>query len=654
VHSQGTALAGPIPAVPTLDLQALQAWCSQGSHASGQLDEVFKAMGIEEVFTGSRQVLAKLSLPAPVPDNENQFVLHPGLMDSALQVSLGLTKGFDDFKPVLPFELQELEIFGNCTPGMWTLVRYADGSDAKDKPQKFDIDLCDEGGTVCVRMKGLSSRVPGDEVGTLMLQPSWKEQTIVRESETPVPGYVQHLVILCEPVEKWKLGSKEAGKRGKRWLAHPVKMIDLLCQQEEIEQRFQNYALRVFEEIQNLLKDKPKGKVLVQVVVSTQDERQLFSGLSGLLKTARLENPKLIGQLIEVDPGEDSQGIIEKLEENSRCPGDAHIRYQEGKRWVAGWTDNIGLISPIGPMAPPWKDRGVYLITGGAGSLGLIFAREITRQVKDATLILTGRSRLSALNQDKQAQLKELAVPGNGARIEYKQVDITQKQAVVRLFQTIREDFGDIHGIIHSAGVIRDNFILKKTGEELQEVLAPKVSGLVNLDQASKGLNLDFFIFFSSMVGGLGNIGQADYSTANAFMDAYARYRNALVASKQRRGQTLSINWPLWNEGGMRIDAETEKFIRQEMGIIPMQTTIGIQALYQALASGKDQVMVIQGSLKKLRNSIGLGTIEPGQFDHAAKNNEIIQLDDQFYRDLSEKISKGQLSEDQLEKMIMG
>jgi hypothetical protein len=52
--------------------------------------------------------------------------------------------------------------------------------------------------------------------------------------------------------------------------------------------------------------------------------------------------------------------------------------------------------------------------------------------------------------------------------------------------------------------------------------------------------------------------------------------------------------------------------------------------------------MVLHGSLKKLRNFLGPGAITPGQFD------------DQFYRDLSEKISKGQLSEDQLEKMIMG
>ena len=60
----------------------------------------------------------------------------------------------------------------------------------------------------------------------------------------------------------------------------------------------------------------------------------------------------------------------------------------------------------------------------------------------------------------------------------------------------------------------------------------------------------------------MGNPGQADYAAANAFMDAYAKYRNDLVVSGQRQGRTLSINWPLWQEGGMRVDAETEKMIQ--------------------------------------------------------------------------------------------
>ena len=97
------------------------------------------------------------------------------------------------------------------------------------------------------------------------------------------------------------------------------------------------------------------------------------------------------------------------------------------------------------------------------------------------------------------------------------------------------------------------------------------MAGLVNLDEASKDIALDCFICFSS-ISAQGNIGQADYAAANAFMDAYAGYRNTLVALKQRHGQTLSINWPLWAEGGMQVDAVTEQMLMQNTGMIASKT----------------------------------------------------------------------------------
>src|SRR5262249_21787221 len=107
--------------------------------------------------------------------------------------------------------------------------------------------------------------------------------------------------------------------------------------------------------------------------------------------------------------------------------------------------------------------------------------KEIASQVKDARLVLTGRSPLSPQMQEQIAQLCI-----RGTRVTYEQVDVVQKQAVFSLIQHIQQDYGHLDGIIHSAGVIRDNFMLKKTPDEIVQVLAPKVTGLVNLDQASK------------------------------------------------------------------------------------------------------------------------------------------------------------------------
>jgi len=302
------------------------------------------------------------------------------------------------------------------------------------------------------------------------------------------------------------------------------------------------------------------------------------------------------GQLIEVERDIETEKMIEILTDNRRSPSDNQIRYQDGKRWVADWSE---VETAREEARVPWQERGIYLISGGAGGLGRIVSQEIAQRVNGATVILTGRT---PLNEKKQVQLKELQA--TGLRVEYRQVDVTHKEAVTSLLQSILEEFGSLNGIIHGAGVIRDNFILKKTTQELKEVLGPKVLGLVNLDEASKDFNLNFFLIFSSIAGSLGNLGQADYSSANAFMDAYAKYRNGLVTSKQRQGQTLSINWPLWQAGGMLVSQETQELMQQSTGMSAMQTSTGIRALYQALAIGKDQVMVMEGNVARMKQKL--------------------------------------------------
>ncbi|MCP3743509.1 SDR family NAD(P)-dependent oxidoreductase [Paenibacillus sp. A3M_27_13] len=647
IYSYGSATRRSAVEVPTLNIKDLQNVCSR-NFDSTQLYGVFRDMGmdygpghqgIEMVYAGEGQVLAKLCLPASVSDNQSKFVLHPSMIDSALQATVGLTLGSGEIKPSLPYAIQEVEIIKNCSSIMWALIRYnADGL-AEEKAQKLDIDLSDETGAICVRIKGYSSRILNRDLissdvqsnsSNLMLEPVWKEQGIALGAEMPV--YDRHVVLLCQPSEISR-EQVEARMDG-------VQCIVLQPDRNGIAEQFQHYAVQVVEEIQSIFREKPNGKVLIQIAISGQEEQQLFSGLSGLLKTARLEHSKLVGQLIELGQDEDWGAIIDILKENSRSLEDIQIRYEKGTRWVSCWNEVHISQEAAGN---PWKDGGVYLITGGAGGLGLIFAKEITDKVHKAVLILTGRS---ALDEGKRAEIKKMEALG--ARIIYRQVDVTQEQAVTDLIQEIQEEFGNINGIIHSAGVIRDNRILQKNSEEMLEVLAPKVIGTVNLDQASKNLPLDFFVLFSSVAGGLGNQGQADYSAANAFMDAYAGYRNTLIASKQRQGQTLSINWPLWKEGGMRIDEETEKLVRQRTGMSGMSTSSGVQALYRGMIAGVDQVMVMEGNLAKMKKSMGLITTpeirQPekvtGISEASPKSNAVPDLLDKVQAAMIQAVSK--------------
>ncbi|PRR99354.1 non-ribosomal peptide synthetase [Bacillus atrophaeus] len=593
VYSQGSAVLNSDADVPVIDLRSLQAQCNQSQFTVNEVYDTYRMIGfdygpafrgVERVYTGENLVLARLSLHPAVLDTVNQYAMHPGLMDSALQASSILT-GAGDNRLMLPFAVQELEVFGACSSVMWAYARYSKDSKATDKVQKRDIDICDDDGNVCVRMKGLSFRAAEGEADaagntqtmeTLMLEPGWIHQDAGKDGD---PEYERHIVMVCEMngISKESIETRIKG----------AECIVLKSVHEGLAERFQDYAEQAFETIQSILKSKPKGHVLIQTLAAAQSKQQLFSGLTGLLKTAGLENSKLKGQMIEIEPNEEIESIAEKVKENKRNAEDRHIKYEKGKRYIADLSE---VNESDREITMPWKDNGVYLITGGAGGLGFIFAKEIVSQVNQPVLILTGRSELSA---DKHSQLKELQ--RLGARAEYRQIDVTQRLAVADLITSITADYGDLNGIIHSAGLIKDNYLITKNKEELQQVLAPKVKGLVNVDEASEHLALDFFILFSSISGVVGSAGQADYAMANAFMDSYAAYRNALVTSMYRHGQTLSINWPLWKEGGMQVDEVTEKLTLKNTGVTAMRTETGIQALYKGLAYGTNNVIVMEG-----------------------------------------------------------
>ncbi|MCP5003212.1 MAG: SDR family NAD(P)-dependent oxidoreductase, partial [Planctomycetes bacterium] len=328
--------------------------------------------------------------------------------------------------------------------------------------------------------------------------------------------YAKHLVLLCEMpgVKAGELQSLVPGSHCE----------NLKSEQGQIESRFTEYAVRCFEMIREILKKKPQGKVLVQILVPNSREQALFAGLSGLLKTAALENPKIVGQIIQIAPQEKREALAKKLREDQNTPYDAIVLYEGGKRRVLTLEELKE--TEVKPEVAfnnkgAFKDNGVYLITGGLRGLGILFTREILKQSKDAKIILTGRSELTSQRQSVLNELQDL-----GGEVEYQEVDVSALEQVNSLIESIQAKYEKLDGIIHSAGVILDNFILKKSENEFKEVLLPKVTGTVNLDKATRGIELDFFVLFSSGAGVMGNIGQADYSTANAFMDQFAAYRN--------------------------------------------------------------------------------------------------------------------------------
>ena len=419
---------------------------------------------------------------------------------------------------------------------------------------------------------------------TLLFAPVWIDKPVT--ADTSSPKYEQHWVFLAPG-----LLSPDAVMLAMRGVR-----CEVLPEQHDIAEQFHAVFCHVFEVVKSLLASGTSARTLIQVVLPEAEKASLLTGLSGLFRTAHIENPKLDGQLIFAGAGESGDTVIARLLANRSFPGDSRIRYAGARRQIVRWEE---LTAETNEMPALWKDGGVYLISGGMGALGLIFATEIATQCRNPILILSGRSSLDEAKRRKLEDLRRL-----GASVEYRQTDISEREAVAGIVQDIANRFGKLNGIIHAAGVVQDSFVINKTALQIEDVLRPKLHGLVNLDEASRAMPLDCFICFSSAAGVHGNPGQADYASANAFMDAYAGYRNGLVSAGKRHGRTLSIDWPLWSEGGMRMNAAAEESLLSRFGMIPLRTASGIRAFYRAWLSVRDQVMVLEGAPGKMRTSM--------------------------------------------------
>lgn len=275
------------------------------------------------------------------------------------------------------------------------------------------------------------------------------------------------------------------------------------------------------------------------------------------------------------------------------------IGYFDGERKVMTWQDvnSEGSVSDL----ISFKHDGCYLITGGLGGIGIAFASSILASSNNAKVVLTGRAK-----QLSPSQQQKLDVLGHKSRVSYLPMDLADFDAV----QSVINGLDELNGVLHSAGMNQDSYIVQKTAQQFSEVLTPKVDGSVHLHKALAGKNVDFLALFSSVSSWLGNVGQADYATANGFMEAYAELatfsQNSSANLSQGNDnknplQLVSINWPLWQQGGMNIQADALAALEKRTGLSAIESSTGIGAFHHSLLFGLSNSMLLEGDADVLR-----------------------------------------------------
>lgn len=190
------------------------------------------------------------------------------------------------------------------------------------------------------------------------------------------------------------------------------------------------------------------------------------------------------------------------------------------------------------PPLPLVRPDGGYIVVGGLGGLGLVFARWLVQRGA-GMVVLNGRS---APDAETAATIAELGV--DGTRIEVVTGDIAEPGTAERLVAAVRDGGFAPAGVLHSATVLADEIVLNMSEQAAARVFAPKVAGSWWLHTATADLDLDWWMTFSSASSLLGTPGQGAYAAANAWVDGLVDYRRSLGLP------AVGINWGPWAEVG--------------------------------------------------------------------------------------------------------
>src|SRR5213075_1383252 len=249
------------------------------------------------------------------------------------------------------------------------------------------------------------------------------------------------------------------------------------------------------------------------------------------------------------------------------------------------------------------KPDGCYLITGAFGGYGKVLARWLAERGA-RHLVLTSRSGASSPEASKFVE----DLQKRGVEVRVVSANVGAPDDVRRLFAEIKSGARPLRGLFHLAMVIDDAPLAALTPERMRTVFGPKAHGAWLLHEATREMNLDCFVMFSSVSSIFGNPAQGNYSAANAFLDSLAHHRQALGLP------ALTMNWGvLGGEGYVARNERVAEFLARQ-GTTELSPGEVMSLLESSLVAGNTQVAAIRVDWAKWR-----------QFFRSMQENPLLQ-----------------------------
>jgi len=237
-----------------------------------------------------------------------------------------------------------------------------------------------------------------------------------------------------------------------------------------------------------------------------------------------------------------------------------------------------------------------YLITGGMSGFGLATARWLAG--KGARhLVLAGRNGPRSESADRI--IEELL--DQNIDVKMVQCDVTDAIRMQTVLNEIQSSAYPLKGIVHAAMVLEDAAIRNMDYSRMHNVIAPKVQGAWNLHRLTLNYPLDLFVLFSSATTCLGNPGQANYVSANTFLESLARFR------RRSRLPATVVAWDAINDTGYLARNEVlASRLSKRAGLGGISSVQALNMLERLIVEGRTDTIIMNANWAALRQALPL------------------------------------------------
>ena len=528
--------------------------------------------GIRRLWQDGDQVFAEVALEAGL--DTAGYHIHPAFLDACLHVYSALIRRYGQFDGApsaelgvyVPITIDAFHIYERGVERAWVHGIVVD-READEARLKLDIRAYGEDGRPIAVLRGLTVRrvvnemsVPAEEAGfgALLYTVDWREMP----DPAPAPRSPRHWYIIADQAGIGeRLGHLLAAQGATAVvLASDLPAADRLLD-EAPECAVGLVYLRALDappidlagpapasrtnplvcggcldlaKALDRVRDRFRDPPRLWLVTRGAENALAQAPLWGLGRSFATEYPEMWGGLIDL-PAEAASDVAADLllREIQAGDGEDQVGYRAGKRLVP----RLVHLASRGKTGPNLAAEATYWIVGGLGRLGLETAAALI-EAGAKHLVLTGRNQPDASSGATIERLRR------DAEVQFIRADAADAAEVDAVVAQIRATMPPLKGVIHAAAVFEDALLANVGWDLFKRVLRPKVAGAWNLHRTTLGLDLDFFVLFSSVLSLWGAAGQSAYTAANSFLDALAVYRRA-------HGLPATVfNWGPWEDAG--------------------------------------------------------------------------------------------------------